>query len=909
MLRCLSASLLAALLAAWGPTAGAEAAAPPEPSVCKLDHPAAERVNRWYAQGTAAGNAGDFYDNRDRGHSRLRVEQFPQLQVVAYTEAERKRRQDWAAARRVVPHVTIGNSSTSAGPRAGGSNPRQHYVSARGLELLERQYRGNNLYVYPEHRDHDPGRHGRGGYGDLYPTNTPYLIISQGSSGSDRVFLRACALTLAAFQPAVKQRLAKAGLLMPAVQMIFRMSNANVQTPERYLTGTAHPTVFEGKQVDMVAMVERAHALEPDALPPLVQLEVLAEDRAVAGEDHFDLGRSEELCTTPSVIARIHRRRAQTFRLTVSAKPSLDLHGKPLRFAWVVLRGDAERIRIETREDGAVAEIAVPYHHRRPVAEDARMTSRRVDIGVFAHNGAHDSSPAFVTVYSLPNEFRTYARDGRPIAIHHAAGDTTIDASGGPLGRHHPVADWGRLLAWVGEEAEGVAADTLRAQFSEAELAALRRTAAAFGEQQAETAKQEAVLQAETREARDALHAVREAVKIAKKEVAAAEAALGESPAPEAKARFQAAKAARQEVTKKERVARTRQKTLKKRGEDLQRALAAVLQARDPAAGASAQKLVERALRVMRDNVGFYVERADVIAGLCRTRATPRARQDFEAARRRAFHMGPLRKDAAGDLVLDVVVPGDRPAGERLTRGERYELRRLHLAVLRDLLFPACLRWRAAEDYVDTRLAQKKSWREVFEVDEAGALTGWTRYEPDAVHRFTASGDLVVETDEAGRPTRVRRVRHVLALEYKDRKQKHRLAGRVLFDGKGCTIFDSRGRQVMDAAEAGRGVRPNQVQFLVLKLPGAAADAATRPYAIDVNHFDDTGRQTGWTRYQGDDVLEYERATGDQFTARDRDGQVVPDVDVVYEVRPSSSRIELVPRGDPASPAPTPDVP
>jgi len=56
-------------------------------------------------------------------------------------------------------------------------------------------------------------------------------------------------------------------------------------------------------------------------------------------------------------------------------------------------------------------------------------------------------------------------------------------------------------------------------------------------------------------------------------------------------------------------------------------------------------------------------------------------------------------------------------------------------------------------------------------------------------------------------------------------------------------------------------------------------------------------------------VLEYERATGDKFTARDRDGQVVPDVDVVYEVRPASRRIELVPRGDPAPPDPTPDVP
>src|SRR5204863_8237323 len=93
-------------------------------------------------------------------------------------------------------HVTFGNSSTSAPAHLGGSNPRTAYTSARGLDMLYKQYRGNNLYIYPEHRDHDPGpprrmgenkkqsdhdagHNGRGvvrgeeGYGDLYPTNTP----------------------------------------------------------------------------------------------------------------------------------------------------------------------------------------------------------------------------------------------------------------------------------------------------------------------------------------------------------------------------------------------------------------------------------------------------------------------------------------------------------------------------------------------------------------------------------------------------------------------------------------------------------------------------------------------------------------------------------------------------------------
>ena len=47
----------------------------------------------------------------------------------------------------------------------------------------------NLLYVYPAHRDYDAKN------GDLFPANTPYLLVSRGSSGSDKPFLDAIALT------------------------------------------------------------------------------------------------------------------------------------------------------------------------------------------------------------------------------------------------------------------------------------------------------------------------------------------------------------------------------------------------------------------------------------------------------------------------------------------------------------------------------------------------------------------------------------------------------------------------------------------------------------------------------------------------------------------------------------------
>jgi hypothetical protein len=328
----------------------------------------------------------------------------------------------------------FGNSSTSSPVTGAGSNPRVYYTHPGNIGFLYRQYTGNNLYVYPEHRDHDPGHNGPGeGFGDLYPTNTPYLLISQGSSGSDQPFLRALPSTLAAFRPEVKKKLIETGLLMPTVQMLLRSTNQNVQDAGAYLTGRAHPTVFEGKFVNELAMVEAAHALTLDNLPPMVQLRVLAEDEPVLGRDYFERGSGELLANTPAVIARIVRGKSYRRRLVVSAERSFDVNGRPLTFSWAILRGDKDKISITPLNKArSVAEIIVPYHDRRPIAPGSPLESNRVDIGVFANNGTHYSAPGFVTLYTLDSEARTYDADGRILEIGYGMGETRVTVQNWP---------------------------------------------------------------------------------------------------------------------------------------------------------------------------------------------------------------------------------------------------------------------------------------------------------------------------------------------------------------------------------------------------------------------------------------------------------------------------------------------
>jgi len=364
----------------------------------------------WSARGTAAGNHGDLYDNFDGDHSNLAYAGFPQLSHVEYSaEAKLLKLHMGLQNRFLFNSVTVGNSSTAqVGTVFWRSQPRAAYAIPRGAALLHLQYTSNHIYVYVEHEDHDPGHNGEdGGYGDVFPANTPYVVISQGSSGSDQPFLEAIVSSLAAFKPEVKTKLTDTGSLMPAIQMILRRSNKNVVTDEDYLEGKAHPSVFDAAQLDPMRMIRMAHEIEPDNLPPRVALRVVKDSQgpAFGGETLFD---------TPQAIARVFRTVNPSRKMTISAEASSDPQGKPLKFFWKILRGDPEKIEITPlNEQGSVVDLNLLHHPRMPIHPGSEMESNRVDIGVFVNNGTHFSAPAFVSTYFPENETRIYDESGR----------------------------------------------------------------------------------------------------------------------------------------------------------------------------------------------------------------------------------------------------------------------------------------------------------------------------------------------------------------------------------------------------------------------------------------------------------------------------------------------------------------
>ena len=646
-------------------------------------------LRKWAAEGTAAGNTGDFYDNRDRTHSLLSLTPYPQLQAIKYSDTDRTTNRDWGLQGAVRAEVVFGNSSTSSPAAVGGSNTRTLYTGPGGLNLLHSQYRLHNLYLYPAHQDYLPGHNGLDGasYGDLFPTNSPYVITSQGSSYTDQPFMKAIPFALAAFRPEVKAKLVADGLLMPTLQAIFRMSNKQVAKPEDYLTGKAHLAVFDGNQVDALKMVNLAHDIDLQHIPPLAQIKLVEADDAKPGRDYFDPYPSEALGTTPSVIARIFRGRSGVQRLVVSAESSVDANGLPLTYHWVVLRGEPGKIKITPKDkSGAVVEILIPYHDRSPVEPGAALEGNRVEVGLIVHNGTWYSAPAFVTSFTLDSEARTYDEAGRILEIGHDMSESALTMD-----------KWSAFFNVIRPESVKPGVGLLLARLSAGELIAMRR----LGDEYIFAADKSLALE---KQLKDVEQLVKTASALAK---------------PKLDAQLKQAREAIDAAAKtRETLVTTNQPGLKQ----------------------PLKSLLQQHLRAMAADELFYPSHLAVCGPLT---------AGVEIQRKRLLAYGIISESAEQSFVLNPLLGGAAPAQQRLSRYQRALVTAFNGELLASIV-PG-VKHESVANLVDFRLVIPKHWRDVYHYDPAGHLRGWTRYDGQAATEFTPNGEIVVSRDPLGR--------------------------------------------------------------------------------------------------------------------------------------------------------------
>ncbi|MCL2104569.1 MAG: hypothetical protein FWH21_05900, partial [Kiritimatiellaeota bacterium] len=261
--------------------------------------PARDDVSGWLKANQASGNFGDLYLNRDGGHSALEVSKFPGMTPLVYGAEPKAKNLHTGLPNGLFEFPVIGNASVAltAGPfwrslpRAIVTDPMQPLQAFQFVM-------NNQCWFYPAHRDYTPDT------GDLFPANAPYYVVSLGSSYTDKPFMEAFAAAMAALRPETKLALVQRKQLAQTLQMAFRATQKTVKKPEDYLTGAAHPVVFDPANLDVEAMVRLVNAMTPEVIPPLVMLRTVADAKAEPGIDFFDL-RPEGLFDTPFAIARV----------------------------------------------------------------------------------------------------------------------------------------------------------------------------------------------------------------------------------------------------------------------------------------------------------------------------------------------------------------------------------------------------------------------------------------------------------------------------------------------------------------------------------------------------------------------------------------------------------------------------
>ncbi|MFH1516213.1 MAG: hypothetical protein ABIG42_12230, partial [bacterium] len=590
---------------------------------------------------------------------------------------------------------------------------------------------------------------------------TPYLTISQGSSGSDQVFVRSFVKTLAAFRPDTKEMLIKTGLLMPTLQMIFRSTNKSIRHLKEYLTGKAHPTVFRGSMINPEKMVQKAHSIRVDDIPPMIQLKVLKEGYTLPGADYFEADVSEKLADTPAVIARIFRGKDFAKRLVVSAEESFDINKRPLTYHWVVLQGDSDKINMDIRDDGAVADIMVSYHPRHPVSSGSDMESNRVDIGVFVHSGTWYSAPGFITVFFLDNEARTYDTNHRLVDIGYDAVNTEIGYSTSDprrfINKDYDIFDWNALFDIILSKRDKFPFILFKEQLSDADMNFISEASASFKQ----THEREMKLDQQLKTLKSSQKKLRENIVNIQKKLDNAEAAYRLNPNPATKIPVDRAKEthanALEDIKKLDQEMNHIRNEIKKVNSQYKD----IFLSKPKGFQWNIKEFVEAVLNRIKNDPNLYINHQEAVDALTDASSEENKRR-FINAMKKLENYGLLKRGDTKRFKLNLIQRVEASGDSVLTEYEKNLVQEFNLIMMNQVLFPHFLKRKPTRNFVDFRLTAPKTWRDVYHYDNGGNTTGWTRYDDDgSISEYTPGGNLVIEKDELGRVLKARKVNYI----------------------------------------------------------------------------------------------------------------------------------------------------
>jgi hypothetical protein len=296
--------------------------------------------------------------------------------------------------------IVISNSSTGRDPdEAAGSNTRFPDQTKTWWYSIREMWQVGLLQFFPEHKDYDKT--------DWFKINQPYIVTTQGSSGTELNELQRCRRIVESLRPEVRQWLITNRRVGDVVSYLMRANQYS-----GYLDPLCHRVVVDSPvdfrnipQVDL----DLAASITLDTMPPLLKIRVVSDTMQGSTVNE---SLASHVIRTDEVVGLI--RNTATPVRTIVVELEAD---KPCEFQWVKTQG--ESVITYGNPEKTRATITIPLQGNFDVTkpDGSMIESNRVEVIAVAYDGTHYSSPVFITEY-FPPAIRTERKRMNEIIIH-----------------------------------------------------------------------------------------------------------------------------------------------------------------------------------------------------------------------------------------------------------------------------------------------------------------------------------------------------------------------------------------------------------------------------------------------------------------------------------------------------------
>jgi len=218
----------------------------------------------------------------------------------------------------------------------------------------------------------------------------------------------------------------------PFLNWILRRCKPGVVDEKSYLVSRVHRAVWSADEFDLPKLAQVAHDVTSNSVPLVTALQPVYGEfarfptRKAAPLVDYPDPRPEQTFVTPCGIGVVLRavENRRKFRFAAYA-------GRPddtkVNFKWVVMSTSGATFGVTvTAMNGQWREFSPEKGYGEIVLDWMRLGAR-VDVAVFARHGVGPyGPPSIISFYKVPNERRTYDREGRIDRIEYAKSDFLI---------------------------------------------------------------------------------------------------------------------------------------------------------------------------------------------------------------------------------------------------------------------------------------------------------------------------------------------------------------------------------------------------------------------------------------------------------------------------------------------------